>query len=50
VVGSCVNTVMNMRFQILTVVNMKITAFWDIVPCSLNEVCSLVVYFTMLSQ
>jgi hypothetical protein len=26
-----------MRFQILTVTSMKMTAFWDIAPCSLTE-------------
>jgi hypothetical protein len=26
------------RFQILMAANMKMTAFWDIVPCSLVEV------------
>jgi hypothetical protein len=26
------------RFEVLTVVSMKMTAFWDIVPCSLVEV------------
>jgi hypothetical protein len=27
-----------MRFQILTVTSMKMTAFWDIAPCNLTEV------------
>jgi hypothetical protein len=30
-----VNMVMNMRFQVLMVLSMKMTAFWDIVPCCL---------------
>jgi hypothetical protein len=27
-----------LRFQVLTVASMKMTAFWDIMPCSLIEV------------
>jgi hypothetical protein len=27
-----------MEFQVLTVVSMKITVFWDVAPCSLVEV------------
>jgi hypothetical protein len=30
--------VLKYRFQVLTVASMKMTAFWDIVPCSLIEV------------
>jgi hypothetical protein len=26
------------RFQVFTVVSMKMTVFWDVVPCSLVEV------------
>jgi hypothetical protein len=26
------------RFQVCTVVNMRITVFWDVVPCNLVEV------------
>jgi hypothetical protein len=28
----------HVRFQVLTVVSMKVSAFWDIAPCSLIEV------------
>jgi hypothetical protein len=34
----CPTTLNNMRFQVLTAASMKMTAFWDIVPCSLVEV------------
>jgi hypothetical protein len=30
----------NVRFQVLMVANMKMTAFWDIAPCTLVEVDS----------
>jgi hypothetical protein len=29
---------LDMRFQVLRVMSMKMTAFWDVAPCSLVEV------------
>jgi hypothetical protein len=33
-----VSKVMNMRFQVLTAVSMKMAVFWVVAPCSLVEV------------
>jgi hypothetical protein len=35
---SVFSSMLCVRFQVLTAASMKVTAFWDIAPCSLVEV------------
>jgi hypothetical protein len=40
----------SVRFQVLTAAHMKMTAFWDIVPCSLVEEIALMMEAVCTSE